>query len=112
MTRSIDRLLAKANHALVLTEVTAQTLACARGATGQATIRSGTRTVPLGPLGALTFYVDPVVAASIAGSLASRVRETRTLDDANDALHAAGVRTELDFKRTPSGHGRADGSDN
>jgi hypothetical protein len=85
---------------VVPTEASVMGVRCARGETGQASIRGGLRTVQLTPLGALTFYFDPARAAA-AGSvpLAEAVRGTESLEEAQERLAALGVRTELDLER-------------
>ena len=85
--------------ARVPTEASALPLRCLRGETGAATIRGGRRTVTLSPLGALTFFFSVPVALATAARLARAVRGTGSLDAANQALHALGVRTELDLER-------------
>jgi hypothetical protein len=82
------------------TEASAQAVRCARGEMGVVAIRGGRRQVTLAPLGALTFYFDPVVACSSVAPLARAVLEADGLESANDALHALGVRTELDYERS------------
>lgn len=81
---------------VVPTEASAQALRCFRGETGVGTIRGGLRTVPLSPLGALTFYLDPLVTVRSAARLAAAVWDAGDLAEANDALNARGVTTELD----------------
>lgn len=83
----------------VPTEASAMAIRCFRGDTGTAEIRRGLRSVPLSPIGALTIYVDPQVAVDSAARLAKAVMDAPSLEDANEALHAAGVRSELDFER-------------
>jgi hypothetical protein len=63
-------------------------------------IRGGRRTVDLTPVGALTFYFDPVVGLD-AGllPLAAAVRASGSLEEAHEALLARGVSTELGFER-------------
>ena len=86
------------------TEASAQAVRCARGELGVRPIRGGRRRVTLSPLGAMTFYFDPTVAVASVASLADAVLEAGGLDQANDALHRLGVRTELDYERsTPEG---------
>jgi hypothetical protein len=80
------------------TEASLQVVRCARGETGLAEIRGGRRHVPLSPLGALAFCFDPAVGASEL-PLARAVLETTTLEQAHDAVNAAGVSTELDYER-------------
>jgi hypothetical protein len=83
----------------VPTEASLMAVRCARGETGSAKIRSGKRTVQLTPLGALTFFFDPVVAVQRTAPLARAVADAISLDAAQAALAAAGVRTELDLER-------------
>ncbi|MEA2387892.1 MAG: hypothetical protein QOG41_665 [Thermoleophilaceae bacterium] len=83
----------------VPTEASAQPLRAFRGERGQTSIRSGRRTVPLSPVAALTVYFDVDAAVRSTARLAAAVRDASSLDDANDALHALGVRSELDLER-------------
>jgi hypothetical protein len=95
--------------AAVPTEASAMALRCFRGDTGEVEIRRGLRTVPLSPLGALTFYFDVAIAVGSAARLAAVVMDARDLEHANDLLHEAGVRSsELDFERRH--YGRPAGS--
>jgi hypothetical protein len=111
LTPAVAALLEEA-VASVPTEASAQALRCWRGDTGTATIRRGRRTVQLTPLGALTFYFDVRAALRSACRLARAVRESQSVEAANDALHALGVRTELDYERelaSPAGERRGAG---
>jgi len=83
----------------VPTEASAQALRCFRGERGTVEIRDGRTTVELTPIGAMTFYFDPVAALRSAARLARAVQEARGLEDANERLHALGIRTELDYER-------------
>ena len=65
---------------------------------GEAEIRGGRRTVPLGPVGALVFGFDLERAAD-AQPLVAALEETDGLEGARAALEAIGVRTELDYER-------------
>jgi hypothetical protein len=56
--------------------------------------------VTLSPLGAVTFYFDPTVAATSVARLADAVLEAQSLEQANQTLHRLGVRTELDYERS------------
>jgi hypothetical protein len=85
--------------AAIPTEASAQALQCARGARGTAAIRGGRRTVERTPVGAVAFYFDAPAAVAAAAPLARAVRDATGLEDANDRLHALGVRTELDLER-------------
>jgi hypothetical protein len=84
---------------LVITEASAQAVRAFRGASGQVSIRGGTRTVELSPLASVTFYLDVAVTIRACGRLASAVDQARTLEEANEALHELGVRSELDLER-------------
>jgi hypothetical protein len=83
---------------LVPTEASAQAVRAYRGASGQATIRGGTRTLELSPVAALTFYLDVGVTMRTSGRLATALGDAATLEEANAALNALGVRTELDLE--------------
>jgi hypothetical protein len=83
----------------VPTEASAMALACARGGLGRAEIRGGRRTVPLSPLGALTFFYDTEIAMRSAARLATAVAGTGSLEEAQAVLTRLGVRTELDWER-------------
>ncbi len=84
--------------AVVPTEASAMAVRCARGQTGTHAIRAGRRTVPLSPVGALTFYLDPLVAIDTAARLADAVADAPSLEHANAILHRLGIRTELDYE--------------
>ena len=83
----------------VPTEASAQALRCFRGELGEATIRRGRRSVQLSPVGALTFFFDPVAALGSAARLAAAVTDARDLEHANEILHGLDVYTELDYER-------------
>jgi hypothetical protein len=83
----------------VPTEASLMAVRCARGESGTAKIRGGRRTVQLTPIGALTFFFDPVLAVRQAAPLARAVADAASLDAAQAALTAAGIRTELDLER-------------
>jgi hypothetical protein len=84
---------------LVPTEASAQAVRAFRGAFGPATIRGGTRTFELSAIAAITVYLDVEATIEAAGRLARAVDAATSLEQANDALHALGVRTELDLER-------------
>lgn len=96
-----DRL--EAAIAAVPTEASAQAVRAFRGETGTAVIRGGQRTVELSPAAALTHYFDVEIAIASACRLARAVDSAVALEAANDALHAIGVRTELDVERELAG---------
>ena len=83
---------------LVPTEASAQAVRAYRGASGRATIRGGTRTLELSPVAALTFYLDVEVTMRTSGRLATAISDASSLLEANAALNALGVRTELDLE--------------
>jgi hypothetical protein len=84
---------------VVPTEASLMAVRCARGERGTATIRSGRRTVELTPLGGLTFFFDPLEAASSALPLAIAVSPAASLEQAHDALVSMGISTELELER-------------
>jgi hypothetical protein len=87
--------------AVVPTEASAMALRCARGWHGTSTIRGGRRTVELGPVGGMTFYLEPAAAMDSAARLAAAVVDAGSLAEADRVLAALGVRTELAYERTP-----------
>ncbi len=84
----------------VHTEASAIPLKCLRGAWGKHDIRRGERHVKLTPLTALTFFMSTTKLYDTLARPAQAVRHSSSLDDANDALHAIGIRTELDYERS------------
>ena len=88
---------------LVPTEASLMAARCALGEVGSALIRGGRRTVELGPVGALVFLFDARPAVGEAAPLAELVASSGSIDEARDALAAAGLRTELDYERDRSG---------
>ena len=87
----------------VATEASAQAVRAFRGASGLSTIRGGTRTLELSPAAVLTFYLDVDITISSVGGLAQAVADAASLEEANDALNALGVSTELDYEREAAG---------
>lgn len=83
----------------VPTEASAIPVQCFRGAWGNHDIRRGERHVKLTPLTALTFFMSTTKLYDTLARPAKAVRHSSSLDDANDALHAIGIRTELDYER-------------
>ena len=83
----------------VPTEASLMAVRCARGERGEVPIRGGRRSVELTPLGALTFFFDPVAAAKSAVPLATAVSPASSLEEAREALNAIGVKTELELER-------------
>ena len=97
MSREIAEELVAAAE-VVPTEASLQAARCALGETGDSRIRGGRRTVPLGPVGALTFFLDPLAGPECL-PLAEAVAGAADLEAARAALEALGIRTELDYER-------------
>jgi hypothetical protein len=89
---------------VVPTEASAQALRAFRGEIGTTAIRGGRRVVELSMAAAGTVYFDVAVAVRSAARLAAAVDSASSLEEANDALHALGVRTELDLERAALDH--------
>jgi hypothetical protein len=83
----------------VPTEASAIPVKCFHGAWGKSAIRRDQRQVKLTPLTALTFFMSATKLYETLGRPAQAVRESASLDQANDALHDIGIRTELDYER-------------
>jgi hypothetical protein len=83
----------------VPTEASAIPVQCFRGAWGESKIRAGQRSVKLTPLTALTFFLSTTALYETLSRPAQAVRGSATLEEANDALHAIGINTELDLER-------------
>lgn len=94
--RALERLQAALTQ--VPTEASAQAVACARGAFGEAPIRQGRRSVPLSPLGALIFFLDVQACLRSAARLAAAVVDAQSLQEAEAVLAARGIRTELAYE--------------
>ena len=83
----------------VPTEASAMALRCARGEVGTTAIRGGRRSVELSPVGAVSFYFDPLAAIGSAARLAAAVAGAGSLEAAEEILVARGVTSELAFER-------------
>lgn len=81
------------------TEASAIPVACFQGAWGQTKIRTDQRKVKLTPLTALTFFMSTEILFHTLSRPAQAVRGSSSLEEANDALHALGIKTELDLER-------------
>jgi hypothetical protein len=88
--------------AVVPTEASAQAVRAFRGVSGPVPIRGGARTVELSAMAALTFYLEVEATIEAVGRLARAVDGADSLDEANQALNAIGVDTELDLEREAS----------
>lgn len=83
----------------VPTEASAIPLRCARGAWGEGRIRQDERRVRLTPLTTLTFYLSTSVVFRTLSRPAQAVALSTSLEDANEALHRLGIKSELDLER-------------
>jgi hypothetical protein len=83
----------------VPTEASAIPVHCFRGAYGEHKIRGGLRTVQLTPLTTLMFFLSTTALFDTLAKPAQALLHTSSLEQANDALHALGIRTELDYER-------------
>ena len=83
----------------VPTEASAIPLRCARGAWGEGSIRYDERKVRLTPLTTLTFYLSASVLFHTLSRPAQAVAASTSLEEANDALHRLGIKSELDLER-------------
>ena len=83
----------------VPTEASAIPVHCFHGACGEHKIRGGLRTVKLTPLSTLIFFLSVTHLFHTLAKPAQALRASSSLEQANDALHALGIRTELDFER-------------
>jgi hypothetical protein len=81
------------------TEASAVPVECARGAWGEKRIRTDQRKVRLTPLTTLTFYLSTSILFETLSRPARAVASSCSLEEANDALHAIGLKTELDLER-------------
>ena len=98
LTEPVARRLEQA-IAVIPTEASAQAVRAFRGASGPAPIRGGARTVELSSMASVTFYLDVDATIDAVGRLAGAVDGVRSLEEANAALNAIGVSTELDLER-------------
>jgi hypothetical protein len=87
---------------LVPTEASAQAVRAFRGVHGTVAIRGGAREFSLSSVAAQTVFLDVAAAGAAAGRLAGALAGARSLEEANQALNALGVRTELDLEREPA----------
>jgi hypothetical protein len=81
------------------TEASLQIVRCARGEVGEAPIRGGRRTVPLGPVGALTFFLEIGESLADLAPLAPLVAGSESIEAGRARLVAAGIHSELDYER-------------
>ncbi len=83
----------------VQTEASRIPIDCAKGEAGEKFIRGSTRKVLLSPMSTITFYLSPQVIYEKVSKPARSVIETKSLEEANEALHSIGLYTELDYER-------------
>jgi hypothetical protein len=83
----------------VSTEASAIPVQCFHGAWGETKIRTDQRTVKLTPLTALIFFMSATKLFRTLARPAQAVSQSSSLEEANDALHAIGIKTELDLER-------------
>jgi hypothetical protein len=84
---------------LIPTEASAHAVRAFRDVSGTPSIRGGVRSIERTAAASVTFYFDVSVAYEHLGRLAAAVDGAAGLEEANDALHGLGVRTELDLER-------------
>jgi hypothetical protein len=80
----------------VPTEASAIPVQGFRGVSGESEIRDGSRRVKLTPLTALTFFMSATKLFDTLSRPAQAVYGSSSLDGANNALHALGIKTEFD----------------
>ncbi len=83
---------------IVPTEASRLPVKAAKGIFDTATIRSGRRSVSLSIISTITFYLSPGVVFEKVSKPSRTVLECRSLDEANEALHNLGLKTELDYE--------------
>ncbi|MGH7889639.1 MAG: DUF1152 domain-containing protein, partial [Thermodesulfobacteriota bacterium] len=83
----------------VPTEASRLPVESAKGRRGERKIRHETRKVYLSTTSTLTFYLSPRVVFEKVSKPARAVSGSRSLDEANEALHSIGLFTELDLER-------------
>ena len=83
----------------VPTEASAIPLECFRGAWGTREIRGGRRSLKMTPLTTLTFFMSAAALYETLSRPAQVLKNSASIDEANDELHKLGIYTELDFER-------------
>lgn len=84
---------------LVPTEASDHAVRAFRSAAERASIRGGARSFDRAAPASVTFFFDVEVAYKERGLLAQAVNEAGSVEEANDALRAIGVRSELELER-------------
>lgn len=98
LTEPVARRLEEAVR-LIPTEASAQAVRAFTSEAQIASIRGGARSVQRTAAASVTFYFDVTIAYERLGRLAQAVDRATDLEEANEALHALGVRSELDLER-------------
>lgn len=83
----------------VPTEASAIPVESARGGWGEKRIRPDKRIVKLTPLTMLTFYLSPSIVFHTLSRPAQALQRSKSLEEANEALHSLGLKTEFDLER-------------
>ena len=83
---------------IVPTEANRMPALYAKGEFSDTSIRSGTRPVKLSMASTVTYYFSPGTLYNKISKLARCVRKAKSLEEANEALHSIGVRSELDIE--------------
>lgn len=82
----------------VHTEASRLAALSAKGLMGEVPIRSGERTAQVSIFSSITFFLDAKALFELS-TLARAVADAGSLEEANEALHSLGIKTELDFER-------------
>lgn len=80
------------------TEASKLAIMAAKGLTGSVPIREGTRTAYVSIFSSITFFLDARTLYQ-SSELAKAVANSGSIEEANEAMHALGIETELDFER-------------
>jgi hypothetical protein len=83
---------------IVPTEASRMPTLYAKGEFCDTTIRSGTRPVKLSMASTVTYYFSPGTLYYNISEMARCVAKAKSLEEANEALHSIGVRSELDIE--------------
>lgn len=83
---------------IVPTEASRMPALYAKGEFSDTTIRSGTRPVKLSMASTVTYYFSPGALYNNVSKLARCVMNAGSLEEANEALHSMGIRSELDIE--------------
>ena len=84
--------------AVVPTEASRLPVIYSKGEFEQTSIRNGTRPVSLSMASTVTFYFLPSVLFENS-KMAQAVSQSKSIEEANDALHLLDIHTELDLER-------------